>query len=539
MISEKNKGALTFIVIVIMVVLSLIVSINTLVPSRDSGAFLYAGGQVLQGKIPYLDFWDHKPPVVYYINALAVYIGNSSLWGLWLVECLFLLGTSVFIVTAISKTTNRISSLFGLTLMLIFMQPLMGGGNRVEEYGLFFQGLTLLLFSMVETKNTVRMKKWLFVEGLVLALLFLLKPNLVAIMIAIFCYYFIQSCLQRSLNGIKKIIHILSGFVLVNLLVLIYFAVNRALPEMIDQVYLFNFLYATTSWAKRITIMKLVLSLLSPLTVLAGLGYLLSLFNLFVRKSSNKIATLAMVWLPLELLATVSSGREYKQYFLPLLIPLIILATQTIYELGVLIQRAVPKNNRIKVITSFLVIGLVILTVFQKQMMITANILDTRKPFDKRLKFKNYLFNNFQEHGETLELIDRETEQGEKIFIWGSEPSILFLSSHDSPGKYYYQFRLLFPGYNEDETKTKKLVEELKNDPPKLIIDASGSVTDKYVSGFLSLPPLEADKYVQWFELTKYSFRTELDNLLSYVASEYSFMQSTYHGKWKVYIRNK
>ncbi len=41
---------------------------------------------MLNGEIPYLDVWDHKPPVILLINALGLPIGGGSRWGVWLVE---------------------------------------------------------------------------------------------------------------------------------------------------------------------------------------------------------------------------------------------------------------------------------------------------------------------------------------------------------------------------------------------------------------------------------------------------------------------
>jgi hypothetical protein len=53
--------------------------------SPDSGVFAYAGKLITEGKLPYRDFFDHKPPLVYYLNAIAIYLmgvtpGPSGGW---------------------------------------------------------------------------------------------------------------------------------------------------------------------------------------------------------------------------------------------------------------------------------------------------------------------------------------------------------------------------------------------------------------------------------------------------------------------------
>ena len=56
------------------------------IPSRDPGVFLYIGAQILDGKVPYRDIWDHKGPVIYYIDALGLLLGRGSEWGVWALQ---------------------------------------------------------------------------------------------------------------------------------------------------------------------------------------------------------------------------------------------------------------------------------------------------------------------------------------------------------------------------------------------------------------------------------------------------------------------
>src|SRR3972149_6230935 len=55
-------------------------------PGRDGGIFLYIGSLILKGKIPYIDVWENKSPLVFYINALGLFLTNGSRWGVWLLE---------------------------------------------------------------------------------------------------------------------------------------------------------------------------------------------------------------------------------------------------------------------------------------------------------------------------------------------------------------------------------------------------------------------------------------------------------------------
>ena len=71
--------------------------------SRDNGFFLYAGSQILKGKIPYIDFWDSKGPIIFYINALGLLVGKGSRWGVWLLEFVFLFVESAVFFRVVKK----------------------------------------------------------------------------------------------------------------------------------------------------------------------------------------------------------------------------------------------------------------------------------------------------------------------------------------------------------------------------------------------------------------------------------------------------
>ncbi len=78
-----TRQTLPSILLVVLAAVVLVPSILTYrrVPGGDSGVFLYAGWQILDGQIPYLDVWDHKPPGILYIDALGLLIGGGSRLG--------------------------------------------------------------------------------------------------------------------------------------------------------------------------------------------------------------------------------------------------------------------------------------------------------------------------------------------------------------------------------------------------------------------------------------------------------------------------
>src|SRR2546425_8570036 len=72
------------------------------VPSEDTGVFTYVARLFGDGGLPYRDAWDHKPPGVYLIDAVALAV--AGLWGLWAAEVVALALAAIVSYRALANT---------------------------------------------------------------------------------------------------------------------------------------------------------------------------------------------------------------------------------------------------------------------------------------------------------------------------------------------------------------------------------------------------------------------------------------------------
>jgi len=64
------------------------------IPRDDKEVFRYAGWVLFRGGVPYRDIFDHRPPLIFFLNVAGLCLGN---WGLWLIDLILtLLATGVF-----------------------------------------------------------------------------------------------------------------------------------------------------------------------------------------------------------------------------------------------------------------------------------------------------------------------------------------------------------------------------------------------------------------------------------------------------------
>ena len=65
------------------------------IPERDSGGFMYISQQMLRGQRLYADLYDDKPPFIFLVNALGLWLSGGSAWGVWALEVVSLSATVI------------------------------------------------------------------------------------------------------------------------------------------------------------------------------------------------------------------------------------------------------------------------------------------------------------------------------------------------------------------------------------------------------------------------------------------------------------
>src|SRR5512145_2200455 len=114
---------------------------NMTLPSRDSGVFLYVGWRFLNGDMPYRDVWDHKPPLIYFVDALGIALTPDSLWGIWALRFIFVFLSLFFIYKLLDREFGVLAALAGTMTLASGCLTILEKGNVTEEYALVFQAL--------------------------------------------------------------------------------------------------------------------------------------------------------------------------------------------------------------------------------------------------------------------------------------------------------------------------------------------------------------------------------------------------------------
>ena len=424
-------------------------------PSHDYAIFSYFGQQILRGKMPYTDLWDHKPPVIFYLNAIGLKIANGSLAGIWVIEFLmFYLGTVIFF-RLLKKFFPRWVSLSVLFFGTLHYVRLFDFGNYTEEISLFFSICALgLYFSRIKSRFPNLSG---FLIGLLCGLAFTSKQNTIGCWIALFIVDFLQQ--YRSGKDIKHFFKfwVLAGcgFILVNVCWIIYFAANNALSAYWDVAFRFNFTYSEKSSDSRLACAVTTLTFLPSISPYLLCGFLCFplIFIRFIRNkqtllAKNHVLTLwAMIDLPIELFFAGLSGMNYQHYFILCILPIVILLSEMINYLSVRLSHH-TKLYQFCTITILLIFSLPLTQFFQDNYM-------HRMP-SSYTKTRDYLLVN--------------TVPDRSILVWGSRSAIYVMSERYAPTAYFNERPLyLFP----DDIQTAQwdeFLSDLIKDPPQVIV---------------------------------------------------------------------
>ena len=315
------------------------------VPPRDSGMFLYGGQRLNQGDALYVDFWDHKPPLIFALNALGLRLGGGSMLGVYALEALVLAAAVALSYAALKRSFGALPAFFA-TAAWVAALAFVINGNQIEEWALPLQ--FGVLFAFVAGERRARGGWPLLLAGALVGLLFCLRPNLIGVGVALggFLLLRLLTTGRRSHDDLRML-QFAAGGLLVALLMAGLFALSGTLGEMWFAAVTYNTLYAANAALSRLDALRYGLDLLLPsgLPVLGLIAWLAGVGALFASRRLDRLPPLlvvALLALPLELLLASLSARRYDHYYVA---PLPVFAVLAAY-LGAVLLAGAGRGDR-------------------------------------------------------------------------------------------------------------------------------------------------------------------------------------------------
>jgi hypothetical protein len=174
--SSTARGWPAFLILFCVAVLVRVAFFFDSVVGWDETTFILMGQSVLDGFVPYQDYWDLKPPVVYFAFALIDVLSLHTIVGVRVIGALLVAITAYTVFVLASRFASRGIALT-VAVASIFLVSALGGGmgtlTEIVAMPLWMTGLVLL--SRTAAARTAGV---VFLGGVLLSLATLVRLNL-------------------------------------------------------------------------------------------------------------------------------------------------------------------------------------------------------------------------------------------------------------------------------------------------------------------------------------------------------------------------
>jgi hypothetical protein len=293
----------------------------------DKEVYRYVGRVILEGGVPYRDVFDHKPPLIFFLNYLVLGLGGD--WAQWTIDTLLVLAVSGLFF----QLGRRYRLAFPWLLPVLFNFMIrdyvmcLGMGMTREYTAVFF----LAFFCVLMGKHRYRY----YFLGVLSGLIFFMQQDQVLALIPLFVYSILPQ--EDAAPVGARILRIATGFLMVALPVVLYFAWHGALAYFWQDAFLFNLGWYTTtlkeSFGDHLRKMKLVLDE-GWYEVAFMAATILGVCSLFFRNRNKRLVLACLAAVALSVIPEFLGGRDvvsnasqltFTHYYLPLSASLCIL----------------------------------------------------------------------------------------------------------------------------------------------------------------------------------------------------------------------
>ena len=442
----------------------ILIRLNTVsIPlDRDEGIFGYAGQVILNNGLPYRDVFDQKPPVAFYLNALALLFVPPTSTGIHT----FLHVYNFFTLIVLFFLAKIYTESYSAGLWVAFIYAVFSSSPSIQGFTASTEMFLLLPISMSLLFGVLAVQKrsilFSLASGICGALAFFTKQTAGAILVFI-CLYLIgsqvSSIVTKNTHKKTAISIMLSwgvGCLLVPFLLAGYYSYHNIFDEFRYWSFTHSLIYSKriSLWDTLPRIYSIGLEIVKSNFLIIIMGLAVSLFACFRR---NRQGCFILGFLLFSFLATVP-GTVYPHYFAQIA-PAVSMAGGWAVALCLSLIPDRMLRRSAALLTAATIIAVPIGAhsgYYYKQ---------------SHIEFSRSFFgaNPFPESEDLAAFLAERTSKEDTIFIMGSEAQIFLLSQRQSSSSFALIYPLMseYPRYKEFQ---RQAWEEVKSRRPKYII---------------------------------------------------------------------
>lgn len=310
---------LFFISFVFVVLFSRSTSFLYVFEGADPSIFKQMGRAILQGKILYIDYFDNKGCLLYFIHALGLWLGGD--FALMMMQAVSLTVT-LFVwdkMLALYRTAKQ--RVICLCVALLLLLCFYGAGDQTQEWCLPFISYPLLVFFRAYKSKTRIRPLQMFLIGLCFGIITFIQINNACAFLGFIAWLWLEYLLKKEYKKLFfSLLYFGVGWLVVAIPCVLYFYIVagiHGIHEMVYAMLLSNFEYMGNQWKPKWT---LVLPYMLFLAALLAIQIMV-----FYKKKDPLIPILLSL-----LLFVGTFGKQCNSFYLMAVIPLVVTSMTSI-----------------------------------------------------------------------------------------------------------------------------------------------------------------------------------------------------------------
>lgn len=434
---------------------------------RDEGEYAYFGQLMLNGIPPYEAAYNMKFPGTYFIYAFFMMIFGQSVGAIHLGLLITNLTTLVFLFLIAKKLLGNLGAIVTIVVfaLLSVNDSILGFAGHATHFVTLaaVAGIYVLLQAFEKKKALTYL-----LAGVLLGLAPIFKQSGIFFSVfgaALFLVHFILEGKKYLKDNLKALGVFFIGGVLPSLLIIVLLALWGVSDNFFFWAIEYPFAYGGQVPLERglsnfTSNFNFVMDGYTLIWLLAALGLPLLFINNTIRK--NYFVLWFILLLFLFSFLTIIPGLYFRpHYFVSLLPAIAILAGVSIDFISRL------KIKRQKSIVFQFVSLVVLLIVIGVGLTKNSDYLFKEDPND--ISRRIYGLNPFVESEAIGEFIERNTDEGDRVVVLGSEPQIYFHANRLSATGFIYMYPMM-EDHDFNLTMQEQMIEEVEAADPEIAV---------------------------------------------------------------------
>lgn len=321
--TRDNKFNIILLIIYTFLLLFFCSQMSPLYPINewdDVNLYFNIGKCLTKGRVLYVDTFDQKGPVIFFIYALGYLISNTSFIGVFLLEIIAWLALILSVYHSARLFIEEEYALISALIFPIFILKYMVCGGSAEEFILVLEAISMYLFLryLSQQKTAAHKPGWMFLHGMICTLVFFTKFNLIVFwffpLLAIFILIIAN---HQYKNLFLNILAFIGGVLIIVFPIIFYLYTNQALEEAYNIYIVLNSKYANIPSINIAleTLWKRAYDLIRSDITFFGLSFI-GIFIFPLTMIRNILAKSALVLCAVSVYITIFMDLTFHHYYL-------------------------------------------------------------------------------------------------------------------------------------------------------------------------------------------------------------------------------